>query len=109
MIDVSNEARQELKKLLVSEINSYSDRYPGMLDDYTFAITLCESARDATQWDLAPAAVSKSLPETSFVISSGIQFHHAKIKTVDARVEYGAGAFTVNGQGVNLVGSGASQ
>ena len=103
MLNVSNEARVMLKKMLVAEISTYADSYPKMLDEYTFAIMLYESKNEGTDWELFASAASKEMPENSFVISSGIQFHHSTIQSVKARIEYIDGKFVINGQNVRLL------
>ncbi|MEM7279871.1 MAG: hypothetical protein AAF385_17320 [Pseudomonadota bacterium] len=89
----------------MSEIGRYDDRYPEMLDQYTFAITLCAQASDSAQWDISAAAVPKTVPDSSFVISSGIQFHDAQIQKLDARIDFSGEEFSVNDQRVRIVTS----
>ena len=102
MISVTNEAREKLNQLLVGEIRSYPDRYPDMLEEFTFAIVLSPIDSETCGWELLSSAVSNSMPPESFLISSGVQFHHPQIRNLDANIDLVDGNFIVNGDNARL-------
>jgi len=103
MLKVTDKAQEKLREMIEVEKRTYSDSDSQVLEKFVFSIVLYTSQNDKLCWELFATAASKDMPEESFLVVNGIMFHDPSIRTIEAKVDYVAGNFFVNGQHVRLL------
>ncbi|WP_444994236.1 hypothetical protein [Aliikangiella sp. IMCC44359] len=103
MLEVTDEAREKLLKMIERERPGYFNRNPKLLKGHTIAIALYESHDESLSWELFATITSWDMPSYCFLEVNGVLFHDPEIYWTDARVDYSNGKLSVNGQSVRLI------